>query len=62
MNTSELLSYIGRTGLIDLHGLTIAVRIVDSKVAYGGLRVLVAPLDDRSSGQTWIEERKVRFS
>ena len=61
MNTSELLSYVGRTGVIELHGLTLAVMVMDSKVSYGGLRLLVRPLDERSGGQTWIEERKVRF-
>ena len=61
MNTSELLAYIGRTGTIELHGLSLAVRVVDSKVAYGGLRLCVMPVDERSTGQTGIEERKVRF-
>lgn len=62
MTTAELLAYVGRTGLIELHGLQIAVLVMDSKVAYGGLRLLVRPVDERSGGQTWIEERKVRFS
>ena len=61
MTTAELLAYIGRIGVVELHGLQIAVRVLDSKVAYGGLRLLIGPVDGQSKGQTWIEERKVRL-
>ena len=61
MTTAELLAYVGRVGSVELHGMQIAVRVLDSKVAYGGLRLLIEPADERSRGQTWIEERKVRL-
>ena len=61
MRASELSAFVGQEGQIAvLGGLRIAVKVVDAKVAYGGVRVLIQPLDDRSGGQTWVEAGKVR--
>lgn len=61
MRASELTALVGHTGTITLHGLTIAVVSLDAKVSFGGVNVLVRPVDERSSGETWVAAKQVKW-
>lgn len=60
MRSSELTAQVGRLGQLVVEGLRLSVRVVDAKVSYGKLRLLVQPTDEASSGQMWVEEGRVR--
>ena len=60
MRSSELTAQVGRLGQLTVEGLRLSVRVVDAKVSYGKLRLLVQPTDEQSSGQMWVEEGRVR--
>ena len=60
MRSSELTAQVGRLGQLVVEGLRLSVRVVDAKVSYGKLRLLVQPTDADSSGQMWVEEGRVR--
>lgn len=44
---------VGKRGTIEANGLTINVKILDYKTAYGKERWLVAPVS--GSGQVWVQ-------
>ena len=49
----ELLAAIGKTGTIELNGLSVSVTILDVKRSYGHTRFLVTPV--AGEGQAWTE-------
>lgn len=55
---------IGKTGHVNLGfaggQLTLLVGVVDVRRCYGRLDYLVAPMDDESSGEVWIEAGRFR--
>ena len=57
MDGKTLAAYIGQTGTVTLNGLTVAVRVVNSQYAYGGLRLQIEPIT--GVGARWFEARNV---
>ena len=61
MTTSELARDIGREANFYIAGtnLSVRVRIMDTKVAWGEIRYLVVPL--AGAGNAWVTALKLRF-
>jgi len=58
MSTVELSKVIGALGALNNgDGLTVTVRLVDSKSAYGVTRYLVEPM--AGAGQVWVNAHRV---
>jgi hypothetical protein len=49
---ASLAELIARTGLVDIEGLEVHVTILDFKSAYGGVRLLITPINGAS--EKWI--------
>ena len=59
MTTAELAKLLNRTATIDHDGLSVRVRILDGRQAYGREDVLVTPLE--GSGERWVSAERVRL-
>ena len=57
MTHAELARIIGKVGTIESDRLTIPVRIMDGRTAYGRQDVLVTPLE--GSGERWVDAARV---
>lgn len=51
---AELAKLIGRTAEYEVCGLSFRVGIMDAKMAYGDVRLLIEPVD--GSGQRWVSK------
>jgi hypothetical protein len=55
---TEMHAIVGKTGsLLTTDGLRVDVLIVDAKMAWGDLRVMVQPV--RGSGSIWVSQSRV---
>lgn len=54
---TDLEQYKHRNGTIDVSGLIVAVKVVDSRFRYGHIDLKVVPLSGR--GERWMESGKV---
>ena len=43
---------VGRSGLVDMDGLNVRVKVLNFKSAYGTLRLLITPIS--GAGEKWI--------
>ena len=59
MNTLELSQAIGKTGLLRFDALSVSVKIMDAKTAYGNVRYLVTPVS--GTGSVWVDSSRVSF-
>jgi hypothetical protein len=59
MSTLALQSYIGQTALLLSDKLRFAVRIVDAKMAYGSIRLLVTP--ELGEGTVWVDSSRIQI-
>ena len=53
MSVKELMTKIGKSGVVKVGGLSVEVTIVDIKTEFGRERYLVTPV--KGSGEVWIE-------
>jgi len=55
--TSDLATYIGKQGTVRFGRITLRVTVLDAKVSYGKVRILVtpAPTDTDKPGSTWVD-------
>ena len=58
MTTLEAVKILNKEASINLNGLTIHVRIIDTKTVYGRDRFLVIPL--QGEGEIWVENLRIR--
>ena len=54
MTAQEMAQILGRIGEIRIAGITVHVRVIDVKMAYGVPRYQVEPL--AGSGNTWVQD------
>jgi hypothetical protein len=54
---TDLDTYKNRNGTIDVGGLIVAIRVVDSRFRYGHIDLKVVPISGR--GERWMESGKV---
>jgi hypothetical protein len=59
MSTLALQSYIGQTALLSSDKLRFAVLIVDAKMAYGSIRLLVTP--EVGEGTVWVDSSRIHI-
>lgn len=57
MNALELSKSIGLTGQLQSDRLTVSVRILDAKTAYGSIRYQVSPIS--GTGSVWVDSSRV---
>lgn len=59
MSTLALQSYIGQTALLSSDKLRFSVKIIDAKLAYGSIRLLVSP--ENGIGQVWVDKTRIEL-
>ena len=59
MTTRELSALIGKEGLLSIHPIRVAVRVLDSRVVYSRVDCLITPI--AGNGQQWVSRDRLDF-
>jgi hypothetical protein len=59
MTGKELAALIGREGLLFIHPIRVAVRVLDSRVVYSRVDCLITPI--AGNGQQWVSLDRLHF-
>jgi len=50
-----------RTGIIDLDGIKVKVKVLRERLCYGRTDFEIEPLNGGNSGKIWVQDRRVKL-
>ena len=60
MTSREIAELLNKRATVELNGMTVNVKILDGREAYGRTDVLITPIS--GSGQTWVSAERVKVT